>query len=84
MVRDQMIKSTEYLGLVRSTLPTETNTKLLQSVLSFAQETLRYYVPNAQRNTEFAKFFDVAFRTLSQTKVCYVLFLNLVEIAVIL
>src|SRR5699024_10991010 len=58
MVRDQQLKSTEFVALVREKLPLETRAELIDSVLSHAIGALGRYVPEERREAEFRTSFE--------------------------
>jgi aminopeptidase N len=62
MVRDQQLKSTEFLALVREKLPSEARVELVDAVLAQAAGALGRYVPEAKREAEYRAAFQ-AFRT---------------------
>ena len=52
MVRDQQLKSTDYLQLVRSKLPDEPMPELVEAVLANAGAAISRYVPEGQKDGE--------------------------------
>jgi aminopeptidase N len=53
MVRDQQLKSTDFLALVREKLPLEPMSELTDAVLSHAAAALGRYVPDERRESEY-------------------------------
>jgi aminopeptidase N len=66
MTRDQQLKSTDFLALVREKIPLEENLKLVEAELSHATATLSRYVPESKRKTEFHRFFLAAWEALKK------------------
>jgi aminopeptidase N len=66
MVRDQLMKSTDYLSLVRAKLPMEPNLSLVDSVLNQAAVTLSRFVPDGLRDAEANAMFETARAALSK------------------
>jgi aminopeptidase N len=64
MTRDQQLKSTDFLALVREKMPLEENLKLVDAELSHATATLGRYVPESKRKDEFHTFFRAAWDAL--------------------
>ncbi len=52
MVRDQQLKSTDFLTLVREKAPLEPVPELVDAILGYATATLGRYVPDARRESE--------------------------------
>jgi aminopeptidase N len=69
MVRDQKLKSTEFLALVCEKLPLEPVSGLVDSVLSQAAAALSRYVPEDRRDAEFRLFFDASLAALEAAPV---------------
>jgi len=67
MVRDQKIRVTDYLALVREKLSFESNTKLIQSVLWSTEGALFYYVSDRKKEEEYAKYFEFTLKMLFST-----------------
>ena len=53
MVRDQQLKSTDFLALVREKLPLEPASELVDAVLGHASAALGRYVPEERRESEY-------------------------------
>jgi aminopeptidase N len=66
MVRDQQLKSTEYLELVRSKAPTERDAKLVESILATATAAIGRFVPEERREPEAHALSDAAWATLQE------------------
>ncbi|GAB4325214.1 MAG: aminopeptidase N [Dehalococcoidia bacterium] len=66
MVRDQQLRSTDYLDLVRSKLPHEPNLELVDSVLGQATAALGRYVPPEWREREAHATFEAALAALRE------------------
>ncbi len=64
MVRDQQLKSTAFLELVREKIALEQNTELVEAVLGYATAALGRYVPEARREAEAHTFFEAAMVSL--------------------
>ena len=58
MVRDQQLKSTDFLEMVRTKIPLERNVELVDSVLSQASLALSRYMPDAMREREAHELFE--------------------------
>ncbi|MEP6872291.1 MAG: aminopeptidase N [Anaerolineaceae bacterium] len=68
MVRDQQLKSTDYLALVREKILLEPLTELIDSVLSNASAALGRYVPEAQKDGQSQLFVQFAWEALQRAK----------------
>jgi len=64
MVRDQQLKSTEFLALVREKLPLEPSIELTDNVLNQALSTITRFVPGEWREDEAHRLFGVAWDQL--------------------
>ncbi len=64
MVRDQQLKSTDYLELVGAKVATEQDQELIETILSTATATIARYVPEEQRTASAHRFFEEAWRAL--------------------
>jgi aminopeptidase N len=64
MVRDQQLKSTDYLALVREKVALEPNPELVEAVLNNATGALGRYVPEDRRDAEAHAFFEFAWKSL--------------------
>ena len=64
MVRDQQLRSTDYLPLVASKLANEADTELIESALQTAVAAIARYVPAAQRDAEAQRFAEVCWDAL--------------------
>ena len=64
MVRDQQLRSTDYLPLVASTLTMETDAELIESALGTAVATIAHYVPADQRDEAAHRFAEVCWEAL--------------------
>ncbi|MGH2610706.1 MAG: ERAP1-like C-terminal domain-containing protein, partial [Tepidiformaceae bacterium] len=64
MVRDQQLKSMDYLALVREKVALEPNPELVEAVLNSATAALARYVPEDRRNAEAHTFFEAAWKGL--------------------
>ncbi|MEX0781393.1 MAG: aminopeptidase N [Dehalococcoidia bacterium] len=64
MVRDQQLKSMDYLALVREKIALEQNPELVESVLNNATAALGRYVPEDRRDAEAHTFFEAAWKSL--------------------
>ena len=60
MVRDQQLKSTDFLEIVRSKISFETNLELVDAVLGHAAGAQTRYVPAALRDAEAHRMFATA------------------------
>jgi aminopeptidase N len=67
MVRDQKLRSQEYLALVLNKLPSETHLELVNTVLANAQTAVSRYTPEPMRLSQAAKLFDLARKSLDAT-----------------
>ena len=66
MVRDQQLRSTDYLPLIASKVTTETETELIESGLATAVAAIARYVPDEQRDEQAHRFSEVAWSALSE------------------
>jgi aminopeptidase N len=66
MVRDQQLKSTDYLDLVAKQIGAETNPELIETILGTANAAIARYVPDQWREREGHKFFEVAWDLLQK------------------
>jgi aminopeptidase N len=64
MVRDQQLKSTDFISLARAKLPGEPDLELVDSMLSYALTALSAYVPDDRRPAEAHALFETCRRTL--------------------
>ena len=64
MVRDQQLRSTDYLSLIASKVTSETDTELIESVLATAIAAIARYVPAEQRDEQAHRFSEVAWEAL--------------------
>ncbi len=64
MVRDQQLKSTDYLALVRTKLPLEPTTELIEAVLANATAAISRYVPEDRKAEESKLMAEVAYEAL--------------------
>ena len=64
MVRDQQLKSTDYLKLVGAKVPTEQDKELIETILGTATASIARYVPEEQRTAAAHRFFEDAWRAL--------------------
>jgi len=60
MVRDQQLRSTEYLDLAAAKAPTERDPELIETILATATATISRYVPEDQRIPSAHRFFQAA------------------------
>ena len=68
MVRDQQLKSTDYLALVREKIAMEPLTELIEPVLSNASGALGRYVPEGQKAEESRRFVAFAWDALQRAR----------------
>ena len=66
MVRDQQLKSTDYLDLVAGQIATETNHELIETILATTTATIGRYVPEDQRLASAHRVFETAWSALEQ------------------
>ncbi len=66
MVRDQQLRSTEYLELVRSNVPREEMPELVEAVLSNATAAIGRYVPEDWKSREAHELCQVSYLALKQ------------------
>jgi aminopeptidase N len=66
MLRDQQLKSTDYLELVAKQVGAETNPELIETILGTATAAIARYVPDQWREREGHKFFEVAWDNLQR------------------
>ena len=64
MVRDQQLRSTDYLRLVAAQVRTETDPELIETILATASGALARFVPDAAREEEGHRFFTMAYEAL--------------------
>ena len=64
MVRDQQLRSGDYLPLVASKVTTEADTELIETILATATATIARYVPEEQRDEQAQRFSEVAWEAL--------------------
>ena len=64
MVRDQQLKSTDYLTLIAAQVVSEPNHELIETILANAQATIARFVPDEWRAREAHRFFEVAWDSL--------------------
>ena len=64
MVRDQQLRSTDYLPLVASKLANEADTELIESALQTAVAAVARYVPTDQRDEQAHRFAEVCWEAL--------------------
>jgi aminopeptidase N len=65
MVRDQQLKSRDFLSLVRKKIPAERSTELVDSVLAQALTAITRYVSDEHRESEAHALFDTAWAALA-------------------
>ena len=65
MVRDQQLKSTDYLPLAASKVVLETDIELIETVLATVTAAIARYVPDAQRDEQAHRFSELAWNALS-------------------
>ena len=68
MVRDQQLKSTDYLALVREKIALEPLAELIEPVLSNASAALGRYVPESRKAEESRRFVAFAWEALQSAK----------------
>ena len=66
MVRDQQLKSTDYLPLAASKVAAEADIELIETVLATVTAAIARYVPDAQRDEHAHRFSDLAWNALSE------------------
>ena len=66
MVRDQQLKSTDYLPLAASKVAGETDIELIETVLASVSGTIARFVPDDQRDEQAHRFSDLAWSALSE------------------
>ncbi len=66
MVRDQQLRSTDYLDLVARNIGSETNPELIESILAGASGAIARFIPDAQRDAAAHRFFEVAWDLLQK------------------
>ena len=64
MVRDQQLKSTDYLDLVGRQIRSETNPELIETILATASAAISRYLPDQWRDREAHRFFEAAWGIL--------------------
>ena len=64
MVRDQQLRSTDFLPLAASKVREESDTELIETILANVNAAIARYVPDAQREAEAHRFSDVAWESL--------------------
>ena len=64
MVRDQQLKSTDYLELAGAKVTAEQDKELVETILATAQTTIARYVPEGERVPAAHRFFQVAWDAL--------------------
>jgi aminopeptidase N len=64
MVRDQQLKSTDYLALVGAKVAAEHDKELIETILATATASIARYVPEEQRTASAHRFFEDAWRAL--------------------
>ena len=64
MVRDQQLRSTDYLPLIASKGTAETDTELIESALATAVAAIARYVPDEQRDEQAHRFAEVCWEAL--------------------
>ena len=65
MVRDQHLRSTDYLPLAASKVTAETDIELIETVLATVTAAIARYVPDDRRDEEAHRFSDVAWGALA-------------------
>ncbi|MDA1062677.1 MAG: aminopeptidase N, partial [Chloroflexi bacterium] len=65
MVRDQQLRSTEYLPLVASKIIAETDIELIETALATVTSAIARYVPEDRRDEEAHRFSEVAWAALA-------------------
>ena len=68
MVRDQQLKSTDYLALVREKIALEPLSELIEPVLNNASAALGRYVPEANKPEESKRFVQFAWAALQRAE----------------
>ena len=66
MVRDQQLKSTDYLPLAASKVAAEADIELIETVLATVTAAIARYVPDAQREEQAHRFSELAWNALSE------------------
>ena len=66
MVRDQQLKSTDYLPLAASKVAAEADIELIETVLATVTAAIARYVPDAQRDEQAHRFSELAWNALSE------------------
>ncbi len=66
MVRDQQLKSTDYLPLAAPKVVGETDIELIETVLATVTAAIARYVPDAQREEQAHRFSELAWGALSE------------------
>ena len=64
MVRDQQLKSTDYLPLAASKVAAEADIELIETVLATVTAAIARYVPDAQRDEQAHRFSELAWNAL--------------------
>ncbi len=64
MTRDQQLKSTEFLAIVREKIAFEASIELVDAILTYAGSALMRYVPDEWREREAQLLFDAAWANL--------------------
>jgi aminopeptidase N len=64
MVRDQQLRSTDYLDLVARQISAESNPELIETILAGATGAISRFVPDEWREREGHRFFEVAWEML--------------------
>ena len=67
MVRDQQLRSQDYLVLAASKVTTEADKALIETVLANVSATIARYVPEERKEAEAHRFFGVAWDALNAT-----------------
>lgn len=65
MVRDQQLKSSDYLELAAEKVITESDHKLIESILATIQATIARYVPDQNREAAAHRVFEVSWQALN-------------------
>ena len=67
MVRDQQLRSTDYLPLAAAHIRAESDHELIETILANAQATIARYVPDDRRDEQAHRFSEVAWEALHAT-----------------
>ena len=64
MVRDQQLRSTDYLPLAAAKVTTEADTELIETILATVTASIARYVPEERRDEQAQRFSEVAWEAL--------------------